>query len=297
MEISPIILENLPLGMKEQEGNNITTEHPRLACCNFISDVNSLKEFALKHGFQGIDWSFFPDNIPRSPAAETALIKAVSTLYPLEVRYHCAFGRMDLGDVDQEAAQQAMVVLRRVCRLVSKLGGHFLTIHVGLGRDTTVDLSWNRTLAGLADLVRFASNLRVRLCLENLAWGWSSRPELFEKMIRKSGAWVTFDIGHARVSPSIESYHYHVEDFVAPHPERVLHAHIYHVENETGHIPPQKVTDLEERLQLLRTLSSCNWWVLELREEQALLDTLKVIRDFLTMPANQNNRQNLKISV
>jgi hypothetical protein len=36
---------------------------------------------------------------------------------------------------------------------------------------------------------------------------------------------------------------------------------------------------------------------LELREEQALLDTLKVIRDFLTMPANQNNRQNLKISV
>lgn len=254
---------------------------PKLACCNFIPETTLLKEFALEHGFDGVDWSFTLEDLPRSPAEESSLAKTISALYPLEVRYHCAFKKTDIGDVSQAEAHNAVRIFEYVCRLVSKLGGRFLTIHVGLGRDSTIDLSWQRTIEGLARVVRFANGLGVRLCLENLAWGWTSRPELLEKLIRKSGSWATLDIGHARVSPSIRSKHYQMEDFVAPHPERFLSAHIYHEEKGTRHLAAEKMTDLKDRLQLLRNLPLCDWWVLELRQQEPLLSTLRMVREFL----------------
>jgi hypothetical protein len=33
-------------------------------------------------------------------------------------------------------------------------------------------------------------------CLENLAWGWASKPNLFEKIVRRSGVFVTAGVGH-----------------------------------------------------------------------------------------------------
>ena len=180
---------------------------------------------------------FHAEELPRRPQEESSLVQTISGLSPLEVRYHCGFWKTDLGDVDPDKAKEAMTVFQYVCRLVSKLGGRFLTIHVGLGRNSTTRLSWNRTVEGLASLVRFANGLGVRICLENLAWGWTSRPELFEKLIRKSAAWATLDIGHAQVSPSVTTQHYQIQDFVMPHPERFLSAHVYH-EEQDGHLAP-----------------------------------------------------------
>jgi sugar phosphate isomerase/epimerase len=254
----------------------------RLACCNFLPEVKALKEFALTHGFDGVDWSFFQDDLPASPAAESAFARSISLLHPLEVRYHCPFSNLDLGNEDAAEARKAREVLRQVCRLVSKVGGHCLTIHIGLGLSHTLDLCWERTIKGLADLVRFANHLGVRLCLENLALGWTSRPELFEKLLRTTNVWGTIDIGHAQVSPSVTSHLFRVADFVMPHPERFLNAHIYHVERSIGHIAPEKLADLWERLLLVQKLPLCTWWVLELREEAALLQTFGIVREFLT---------------
>jgi sugar phosphate isomerase/epimerase len=189
---------------------------------------------------------------------------------------------MDLGDLAVERAENALRILRGVCRLVSKLGGKFLTIHVGLGLESTNGLSWERTVDRLALLVRLANEAGVQLCLENLAWGWTSRPELYEKLIRKSGCWGTFDIGHAQVSPSVATQQYRVDDFVLPHADRFLNAHIYHAEDGGRHLSPASITDLEERLRLVRRLPHCDWWVLELREKRPLLSTLEVVTEFLT---------------
>ena len=258
---------------------------PKLACCNFIAEAGKLKAFALDHGFDGIDWTITLDDLPRTPAKGSALLKTISGLHPLEVRYHCAFHKIDLGDIDEGKAKTAEVLFRSVCRLVSKLEGRFLTIHIGLGRNTTNSLSWDRTVERLTELVCFSNNLGVHLCLENLGWGWTSRPQLFERLIRKSGSLVTIDIGHAHISPSVMSLGYDGEDFVTPHPGRIVNAHIYHRENGDEHLPPENIADLYDRLCLLRQLPSCDWWVLELREEKALLDTLTIVREFLGQTA------------
>ncbi len=254
---------------------------PKLACCNFLSPTERLKEFALDNGFHGVDWSFTTENLPRTRLEETALVKTIADLYPLEIRYHYFFLNSDVGAVDHDEARTAMNRFRSVCRLISKLKGRVVTIHVGLGRDSTSDLSWEKTLTGISSIVRFAANLGIQVCVENLAWGWTSRPELFEKLIRKTGCWATLDIGHARVSPTVMDRFHELDDFVSPHPERFLNAHVYHEETREGHVPPKELADLEDRVLLLTELPLCDWWVLELRDEEPLLQTLRIVQEFV----------------
>lgn len=255
---------------------------PLLACCNFIPDAEKLRQFALDLGFQGVDWTFTLDNLPVGLAGESELTRAISHLHSLEVRYHLAFQGLDLGDENPEEGKRALRVFREACLLISKLGGRVVTIHVGgLGRETSSDLCWQTALDVLQDLVQFCNRLRLRLCVENLAVGWSSRPKLYEKLLRLSGAWATLDVGHARVCQAVQSGGWRVQDFVSPHPERFVNAHIYHEETEAGHMPPATVAQMELRLRLLETLPLCDWWVLELREEAALKQTLGVVQDYL----------------
>jgi sugar phosphate isomerase/epimerase len=261
---------------------------PKLAMCNFLSDVSTLKQFAMVNGFSGVDWTFKVEDLPGNPIDESRLLKRIAQLHPLEVRYHLAFNETDLGDVEVGNAQRAMEIFRGACKLISRLDGRYMTMHLGLGLDSTEGLSWERTLEALADLVNFGKSLGITVCLENLAWGWSSRPELFEKLVRKSRAGVTLDIGHATVCSSVQSRGYTFEDFVAPHPEKVFNAHLYHEECNDRHLPPQRPDDLRDRLHVLSCLPCCDWWVLELREEPALLATLGIVKDYLdTMPGRQ----------
>jgi sugar phosphate isomerase/epimerase len=260
---------------------NSLVNGPKLACPNFDPDVMHLRSFALDYGFHGIDWTLRPEDMPRNRQEETQLIHVISKLAPLELRFHLFFSDNELGDFDVAKAGSAANVFSAALELISKLAGRFATLHVGLGRESMEDVSWEGTIRGLSDLRAKARAAGIRLCLENLAWGWTARPELYEKLLRKTNCWGTLDIGHAHVCPSVRSQAYDVQDFALPHPERILSAHIYHKETAAGHIPPNSYSDLEERLLLLQSLPLCDWWVLELRDEDSLLQTLDCVREFL----------------
>lgn len=256
---------------------------PILAMCNFIPEIEKLGEFARQHSFCGIDYSFDLENLPRTPAQEAEWAKEISSLEPLEVRYHCPFERVDLGHDDTKKAEEAEMLFRRIIRLVSKAGGRFVTIHIGLGHNSTEPLSWDTTIEKLRRLVNHGRTMRVRVCLENLAWGWTSKPNLFEKLIRRSGAAVTLDIGHAHACESVQSNQYIVEDFVSPHADKVCNAHIYHTEiPDIGHVVPQKREDIEDRLALLRNIG-CTWWVIEIRQREPLLAARKIVDEYLAL--------------
>jgi sugar phosphate isomerase/epimerase len=272
-------MEKLLTDLEAAAGQRSAT--PKLVMCNFFSDTDKLKKFAREHGFSGIDFSFDLQQLPGTPAQESKWVKDISALVPLEVRYHCPFDRIDLGHDDPEQARAAKDLFCRVIRLISKVGGRYITIHIGLGHDFTEPLSWETTIDNLRQLVDYGRSMSVRVCLENLAWGWTSKANLFEKLIRRSGADVTLDIGHAYACESVQSQQYTVEDFVTPHADRVFNAHIYHTEIPgQGHIPPEKKEDIEDRLSLLNMIG-CNWWVIEIREVEGLLKTKKIVDEFL----------------
>lgn len=257
--------------------------------CNLFDEPLENKDFALAHGFFGIDWSFDLETLPRTPLEESRWARQQLELAPFEVRYHCPFFRIDLGHDDPRQAREAEQIFRRIIRMVSRAGGRFLSIHIGLGHDSTQPLSWETTISNLSRLVRFGASHRVTVCLENLAWGWTSKPNLFEKLIRLSGADVTFDIGHAQVCESVLSQQYTVEDFVSPHKGRVHNAHVYHEEIPgLGHMPPKRIHDVEKRLDLLMQIG-CGWWVIEIRDSEPLLYTKQLLDEYLARSDNHVN--------
>ncbi len=254
---------------------------PKLAMCNIFSDIYQLKDFAFKHGFDGIDWSFEMETLPSTPSEESAWIKGMGILDPFEVRYHCPFHKIDIGHNVPEKAEFAVSIFSKIIRLISRRGGGYLSIHVGLGRDSTIPLSWDTTIENLKKLVQYGLERRVKVCLENLAWGWTSKPNLFEKLIRMSGARVTLDIGHAAVCESVISQHYDVADFITPHEDKLVTAHLYDEEVAgVGHLPPEDLSDIRGRLDLLLN-TNCKWWVIEIREVEGLLKTKKMIDEYL----------------
>ena len=279
------------LGILEEPLSHMPDVHdaarPKLAMCNIFPDVAQLEKFAREHGFSGIDWSFDALALPDTPAGVSMWARQLSRLDSIEIRYHCPFYRIDLGHHDPREAKAAEAVFCQIIRLVSKVHGKYLTIHIGLGRDSTQSLSWEASAENLARVVQYGEDHGVKICLENLAGGWTSRPELFEKLVRRSGAAVTFDIGHAHACESITSQHYAAEDFVAPHADRVFNAHVYHTEvSGHGHMPPDHLEEIEDRLTLLQNIG-CQWWVLEVREAQGLLQTKKIVEEYLTRKEDQ----------
>ncbi|MGD9275332.1 MAG: TIM barrel protein [Desulfobacterales bacterium] len=261
--------------------DNKYSETPRLAMCNFITDMARLKRFAVDHGFGGIDWSFDLENMPTRPADESRWVDFLAALDPLEIRFHCPFAKIDIGHEDPQKGRVAVDLFYRVIKLVAKADGKFLTLHVGLGRDSTKTLSWNDTLQNLRRMVQYGAERGVTVCLENLAWGWTSKPNLFEKLVRRSGAGVTFDIGHAHACESVGSQHFDAEDFVSPHPNRVFNAHIYYSEIPgVGHLPVKHLDDIRDRLHILRR-TGCRWWVIEIRDVEGLLQTKEIIDAYL----------------
>ncbi len=265
---------------------------PKLACCNFIPKINELREFALDYGFNGVDWTFTPQDLPSSDAQEKELMAGLKSLRPLEIRYHLFFVDSEIGRRNIGLADYEKRLFFRACRIISRLRGKYVTVHVGLDRKQSAgEISWQKTISGLKDLTDFARIVGIRVCLENLPWGWTSRPDLFEKIIRKSSCWGTLDIGHARASQSVISGVYDFEDFAYPNVQRILNAHIYDRETNSGHLPPLSVTDIETRLQMLTRLPLCDWWVLELREHNSLIKTLRAVREFLlaqSSPGSEN---------
>ncbi|MBW1896858.1 MAG: sugar phosphate isomerase/epimerase, partial [Deltaproteobacteria bacterium] len=212
----------------------------------------------------------------------------MSDIQSMEVRFHCPFYKIDLGHEDPSKAKAADAIFRRIIRLVAKAGGKYVTMHIGLGRTSTEPLSWERTVDNFTRLVQHAAGQGVKICLENLVSGWTSRPDLFEKLIRRSGAGVTVDIGHAYASESIRSHHYSFEDFVTPHPDLIFNAHVYHTEIAgVGHVPPANLGDIEDRLRLLQEIG-CEWWVLEVKDQKGLLQTRKIVDEYLVQADHQD---------
>lgn len=254
---------------------------PKLVLCNFLNNIDELKDFAMTHGFSGIDWSFDLNNLPKTPTEESAWVKKMSFFHPLEIRFHCPFNQMDFGHKEYVKSKAAIDVFSSIIHLVSKAGFDHVTVHIGLGHNSTEPLSWEDTIVNLRQIVQLGTKQGVNVCLENLVWGWTSKPDLFEKLIRKTGAFVTCDIGHAHACESVCTQQYSVNDFIVPHAGSVLNAHIYHTELAgVGHVPPEQINDIRDRLDLLQD-AGCMWWVIEIREPDGLLQTKELIDGYL----------------
>ena len=251
---------------------------PHLALCNiFEQDSEMLVDFALRHGFECIDWSIDPY------LSDKDFFLRMDLLRDFEVRYHCRFFDLDFAFADNRSAE-AMEIFRRIIRLVSAVNGKYMTVHIGLGRASNENLDWGKAVGNLSDIVSYGLHNDITVCLENITTAWTSKPASFKSLIEETGAGITLDIGHVHVCQERSRGDDLCKKFILPHTDRVFNSHIYHTETAgIGHIAPKDINQIVDRLQFLLWETGCNWWVIELSQPDDVLRTRDILTDYFNL--------------
>ncbi|MEA5114385.1 MAG: TIM barrel protein [Geobacteraceae bacterium] len=261
---------------------DIGKKQPVIALCNiFDQDAERLSEFAAMHDFSGIDWSIDPS------LSEKQFLSLMKSLAGFQVRFHCRFFGVDIAYADQRG-NDSLALLMRTVENVANAGGRHMTVHSGLGNPSGDGIDVSRAIGNLAVLAAHGNNNGVSVALENLTTPLTNDPCMFRRIVAESGAYVTVDIGHAHAVR-----HRHPQDDVAakyilPNLDRVFNAHVYHTELDGyGHVPPNSISDISSRLDLLGLANACDWWAIELMNPAEVLHTRAILQNYLDSRAIQ----------
>jgi sugar phosphate isomerase/epimerase len=248
---------------------------PRIAICNiFGQDADRLVDFSHLNGFGGVDWSIEQNQ------SEKEFLLRMETLRSLEVRFHYACHGVEIAYAD-ERADKSTELLTQTIERIAMAGGKHITVHMGFGPILEKEIDFNRAVANLTTLVQQGAEYGVCVSLENLTRHWTSDPELLAKIIQQSGAGVTFDIGHAYVCNALRSNGNIYENYILPNQGKIMNAHIYHTELKgSGHVAPESLEDIYDRLEILRRVESCKWWVIELKDIKDILHTRDLLNRY-----------------
>ncbi|ABA88080.1 TIM barrel protein, AP endonuclease family 2/xylose isomerase-like family [Syntrophotalea carbinolica DSM 2380] len=255
---------------------------PTIAMCNiFDQDAERLAAFADQNGFSAIDWSLDP-SLP-----ERELLSQIKVLDGFQVRYHCRFHGVDVAYSDQRGDDSLALLLRTVDQ-VAAAGGRYMTVHSGLGNPSGEGIDLNRAITNLTTLVEHGRRNGVAVALENLTTPLTNDPLVFRRIVTESDAYVTIDIGHAHAVRHLHPHKSIFDEYILPHRDRLLNAHVYHTELDGyGHVPPADLADISDRLDLLGLAESCDWWVIELMNPSELLHTRDLLQNYLEASSPQ----------
>ncbi len=241
----------------------------------FGQETLKLKGFVKNYGVTSIDWSINPE------ISENNFIHYMEDLVGFEVRFHGKFQGIDLAYSDVRG-DSCFIAYKKSIDMISKCRGKFLTIHLGLGTCSFMELDYQKAVDNIRRLNDYARERDISLCLENLARGWTSDPDIYREIIEKTGVSITFDIGHAKtkIYPSQNGYFFY-KKFLTGFEDRVLNAHIYDYEiPKKGHIPPMDLNAIRSRLDIL-TNTCCDFWVIELYSPKHIIGVKNLLDIYL----------------
>ncbi len=260
---------------------------PVIAISNKVfPTVEQLIGYCRQHQLCGVDYTMNTKALSVSDIqADKAGIETILAA-GLDIRYHLQFYAMEIADADLQKAKTALAFHKACLDVVAQYHGRYATIHIGLGLKSPARIKYKTALSHLEDLVAYAEERRIILCLENLTKGFTYDPGQFLTMIVATGAAATFDLGHANASPWVLEGRGTSVDFlrmIAPH---VMNAHVYEVEKidpATGvpyHVAPQNLDKIEPLLRgLLGT--RCDWWLIELPDPGDVNHSRELLQSFL----------------
>ncbi|MEW6376775.1 MAG: TIM barrel protein [Thermodesulfobacteriota bacterium] len=261
--------------------------NPTIAISNRIfSSTQDLIDYAFENNLWAIDYSFpFDTQNFLDLRKEVVFIEKIAEM-GFEIRFHCPFKSIEIAHTDKDFANYSLQILNACVDIAVEFGVRFLTTHIGLGFKSANELDYETSLKNLSSLVNYGERGEITVCLENLTSGWTNNPHSFLELIEKTGASVTFDLGHSNSSPwFIENEGGSVE-FLRSIASYIVNAHIYEkeeIDELTGqpyHVPPH---DLDSIRPLLLALidTKCDWWLIELKIQDQVDHTLSLLRSFL----------------
>ncbi|MFH1935905.1 MAG: TIM barrel protein [Pseudomonadota bacterium] len=257
-----------------------------------FSSIQELLDYCLKKNLCGIDYTFDSNAINVSDLQrETANIEKIAK-EGFEIRYHFQFYSMEIAHADMKKAKRSLEFHKDCIDFTSNFRGKYATIHIGLGIKSINELKYENALANLSELVVYGKEKQITVCLENLTRGWTNNPYSFLEMIEKTGASVTFDLGHANACPWVVDNQGTSVEFLRTFASHVINAHVYEIEKvndktlEPYHVAPRKLDFIRPLLsELIRT--KCDWWLIELKAQEEVDNTRSLLQSFLDKTLRQ----------
>jgi len=254
---------------------------PQLLFCHtaFGKDLQRIREYITTHAYDGVEWAWdgwrlmVPRERRRRRLDDLRQASRVSSA-------HAPYTDMEIGHRDTDHAAAAVRILQDYIDAARELGVHHLNMHVGSYGLPLEELSWDGLLRNVANLLEYAARCGVCLTVENLTRGLTSDPETLARLLKATGAPVTFDLGHAHGSAWVQEGRGSVVEFLNSIPTPIQAAHIYFTERNDAHFVPEKLGDIGPALDGL-VARGCDFWVLELHTQPTLEQTRKIVDEYL----------------
>jgi sugar phosphate isomerase/epimerase len=255
---------------------------PALLFCHapFGKNIEAARQYASARGYAGIEWGLDGWRLMLARARRRRMLDALKSAGPI-CSVHAPYTDLEIGHRDAEYAAGAVRIIEKYVDAAADLGAHHINLHVGSFAIEPEELSWDTLFRNLSALLEYAARQGTRLTVENLRHGPTSDPETFASLLRKTGAPVTFDLGHAHGSAWVQEGRGSVLDFLRSIPTPILAGHLYFTERDDSHFAPTQVADVAGALDGLLE-ARCDFWVLELHTQETLEQTRRVVDEYLT---------------
>ena len=227
-------------------------------CCKYIDDALDLVK---ANGY--LEWDLntlpFSLNIQRMTYVRD-FIKDNG-----EVRFHLPNSFWDIGAKDKNVSEDSFGYYCRLFEMIKFLNAQYAVLHIGATADADEDICFENLLK----LAKRANDNGVNLCVENLIHGLSSDMAFIKKCLEIPLVNMCLDTGHAECVCRKKGEE--VFKLISSFKDKILHAHVYHFEDENiNHIPFIEETIQGNKWLNLLQESPCEWYTteLELKKDQ-----------------------------
>lgn len=244
-------------------------------------DAEELIAFCCENGLDGIEYTI-QSEAKEDLDVEFSNMKKLADS-GIEIRYHFQFKKVEPSHKSPEFAEMSVKYYKDCLDAVHKLGGKHVIVHLCLGyRYRMEEMCYESALANLKEVVEYAADWGITVCLENLTFGFTNTPDQFIGLLEGTGASANIDIGHAAASPIVMQNKITCEEFIEKLLPYTVSAHVYKIEltdevkRRAWHVCPESAEDIESRARLLHN-GKCVWWLIELGDKEEILRTKKFI--------------------
>ena len=229
------------------------------------TDPEHLADVARHLGVGAIEWRLDVLRVPVAAKARAAFFGRL--LAPgMAVRYHAPYTDLEVAHGNASLARHSLAVLRSYLEVLPADGNPVFTVHVGSKGIPLTDLSWDYAVGNLRSLVQAGSARGITVAVENLATGWTADSWAMGELCSRSGARITFDLGHCLASDAVRKEGKRLTEIVDSMAKFIVQGHIYGVEHPDGRHTAWR--DLEVVKPVLRHLAQFPdfWWILDVDE-------------------------------
>ena len=229
------------------------------------TDPMRLAEVARRLGVQGIEWRLDVLRVPVATGARGAFFGRLAAT-GFAARFHAPYTDLEIAHKNASLARQSLAVLRSCLELLPAEGGPVFTVHVGSKGIPIEELSWDHAVGNVRSLVQAGASRGITVAVENLARGWTADPWAMGELCGRSGARITFDLGHCLASEAVQKEGRRVPEIVDSLAKFIIQGHIYGVELDDGrHAGWQDLEAVKPALRHLAQFPSF-WWILDVDE-------------------------------